>query len=99
MNSALAFDIRLDWRDQTAAREGRTIPICRKELFVLECLAQNAERPVSESDLNRHLYGEQLRGSNCINAHLYRLRPKLEPLGLRIATVINKGFLLMEAKP
>jgi two-component system, OmpR family, response regulator len=66
-----------------------------RELGLLETLLQRAGRLVSKEQLVDHLceWGEEV-SNNAIEVYVHRLRKKLEPGGVRIATVRGLGYCL-----
>ena len=66
-----------------------------RELGLLETLLQRAGRLVSKEQLVDHLceWGDEV-SNNAIEVYVHRLRKKLEPGGVRIATVRGLGYCL-----
>jgi two-component system, OmpR family, response regulator len=66
-----------------------------RELGLLETLLQRAGRLVSKEQLVDHLceWGDEV-SNNAIEVYVHRLRKKLEPSGVRIATVRGLGYCL-----
>ena len=66
-----------------------------RELGLLETLLQRAGRLVSKEQLVDHLceWGDEV-STNAIEVYVHRLRKKLEPGGVRIATVRGLGYCL-----
>ncbi len=84
--------------DQTghvARLNGEPIELSARELGLLEILLSRAGRLVSKDQLVNHLceWGEEVSG-NAIEVYVHRLRRKLEPDGVRIATVRGLGYRL-----
>ena len=70
-----------------------------RELALLEVLMQRAGRMVSKDQLVDHLceWGEEV-STNAIEVYVHRLRKKLEPGAVRIATVRGLGYCLERPK-
>ena len=66
-----------------------------RELGLLETLLRRAGRLVSKEQLVDHLceWGDEV-SNNAIEVYVHRLRKKLEPGGVRIATVRGLGYCL-----
>ncbi len=71
------------------------LELSARELSLLEILLQRAGRLVSKDQLVSHLceWGEEV-SPNAIEVYVHRLRKKLEPGGVRIATVRGVGYRL-----
>ena len=71
------------------------IDLSARELGVLEVLLQRTGRLVSKEQLVDHLceWGEEV-SNNAIEVYVHRLRKKIEPSGVRIATVRGLGYCL-----
>lgn len=70
-----------------------------RELALLEVLMQRAGRMVSKEQLVDHLcqWGEEV-STNAIEVYVHRLRRKLEPGAVKIATVRGLGYCLERLK-
>jgi len=70
-----------------------------RELALLEVLMQRAGRMVSKEQLVDHLcqWGEEV-STNAIEVYVHRLRKKLEPGAVKIATVRGLGYCLERLK-
>lgn len=90
-NGALA----LDQAGRVAMINDQPIELSARELGLLEVLLQRAGRVVSKEQLVDHLceWGEEV-SNNAIEVYVHRLRKKLEPGGIRIATVRGLGYCL-----
>jgi DNA-binding response OmpR family regulator len=78
---------------------GQPVMLSRRELALLELLLRSTGRVVAKTALEDGIYGmEEAVGSNTIEAHLSRLRKKLEATGasLDIHTIRGVGYLLAE---
>lgn len=68
----------LDSASRELRRDGRTIPLSRREFALIETLFEQPGRVFSRSQLEDRLYGwgEEV-GSNAIEVHIHKLRAKL----------------------
>ncbi len=80
---------------RTAMLNGQALDLSARELGLLEVLLARAGRLVSKDQLVDHLcgWGEEV-SHNAIEVYVHRLRKKLEPGGVRIATVRGLGYCL-----
>jgi two-component system OmpR family response regulator len=87
--------LTLDRAGRIAAIEQTPLDLSARELGLLEILLQRAGRLVSKEQLVDHLceWGEEV-SNNAIEVYVHRLRRKLEPGGVRIATVRGLGYCL-----
>ncbi|MFT4172169.1 MAG: response regulator transcription factor [Rhodocyclaceae bacterium] len=87
--------LRYDQGDRSVTVEGQVIDLSAREVGVLEVLLLRTGRLVSKEHLVDHLcgWGEEV-SLNAIEVYVHRLRKKLEPYGLRIATVRGLGYCL-----
>ena len=75
---------------------GHTLRLPRKEFLLISRLARNAERIVRSEELWQHAWGPHAPfNAESLHVHIYRLRRRLEPFGLRIETMVNVGYRLM----
>lgn len=76
----------------------QVVDLSARELGVLEILLLRAGRLVSKEQLVDHLceWGEEV-SNNAIEVYVHRLRKKLEPSGVHIATVRGLGYCLERA--
>ena len=74
---------------------GQPLELSAREIGLLEILLSRAGRLVSKDQLVDHLcgWGEEV-SHNAIEVYIHRLRKKLEPGGVRIATVRGLGYCL-----
>lgn len=96
-----AADIELDTLGRDVRVHGRTIPVPRQEVALLEHLLRRQGRVVPRAVLEEKLYGmEEEPESNAIPVHIHRLRKRLEEAGAgaEIHTVRGVGYVLMERK-
>lgn len=80
---------------RSALLNGQVLDLSARELGLLEVLLSRAGRLVSKDQLVDHLcgWGEEV-SHNAIEVYVHRLRKKLEPGGVRIATVRGLGYCL-----
>lgn len=92
-----------DFANRTAAVAGRSLPLPRHELAVLEQLVLAAGRVVTKETLIDKVYGLEEPESNAIPVHIHHLRRRLEDTGAtaRIHTFRGLGYMLapMESTP
>nr|WP_233425641.1 response regulator transcription factor [Paraburkholderia kururiensis] len=93
-HGALSFD----QVGRIACINDQVLDLSARELGVLEVLLQRIGRLVSKEQLVDHLceWGEEV-SNNAIEVYVHRLRKKLEPGGVRIATVRGLGYCLEKA--
>ena len=84
-----------DQAEHVARIDGQVVDCSARELGLLEILLLRAGRLVSKEQLVDHLcgWGEEV-STNAIEVYVHRLRKKLEPSGVRIATVRGLGYCL-----
>lgn len=78
---------------------GQPVLLSRRELALLELLLRSTGRVVAKTALEEGVYGmDEAVGSNTIEAHVSRLRKKLEAAGASfdIHTIRGVGYLLAE---
>jgi two-component system OmpR family response regulator len=87
--------LTLDLAGRVAAVNDAPLELSARELGLLEILLQRPGRLVSKEQLVDHLceWGEEV-SNNAIEVYVHRLRKKLEPGGVRIATVRGLGYCL-----
>jgi two-component system OmpR family response regulator len=83
-----------------ASLNGEPLELSAREIGLLEVFLQRAGRLVSKDQLVSHLceWGEEV-SPNAIEVYVHRLRKKLEPGGVRIATVRGLGYSLEKPEP
>jgi DNA-binding response OmpR family regulator len=92
-------NIRFDTVHREAMVDGRVILLSRSELTLLELLLRRAGRVVARRMLEEGLYGfDDMVGSNSLEAHVSRLRKKLEAAGasVQIHTLRGIGYMAGE---
>ncbi len=87
--------LSLDPVGRVAAIDEVALDLSGRELGLLETLLQRAGRLVSKEQLVDNLceWGDEV-SNNAIEVYVHRLRKKLEPGGVRIATVRGLGYCL-----
>jgi DNA-binding response OmpR family regulator len=91
--------IRRDTRQVT--RNGRFIPLTRREFDLLACLAENAGLVLSRETILNRVWGyDYYGGTNVVDVYIRYLRAKVdEPFGTRLLhTVRGVGYCLREEK-
>lgn len=88
-------ELTYDQVGRVAQLKGQTLDLSARELGLLEILLSRIGRLVSKDQLVDHLcgWGEEV-SHNAIEVYVHRLRKKLEPGGVRIATVRGLGYCL-----
>ncbi|QDX82545.1 DNA-binding response regulator [Denitratisoma sp. DHT3] len=88
---ALAYD----QGERVVSVGGQVIDLSSRELALLEMLLLRVGRLVSKEHLADHLcgWGDEV-STNAIEVYVHRLRKKLEPYGVRIATLRGLGYSL-----
>jgi two-component system OmpR family response regulator len=88
-----------DQAGRTAEINGAPIELSAREIGLLEILLSRIGRLVSKDQLVDNLcgWGEEV-SYNAIEVYIHRLRKKLEPGGVRIATVRGLGYCLEKPK-
>jgi two-component system, OmpR family, response regulator len=87
--------LNFDTGTRTASIEGERIDLSAREIAILEILLQNRGRVVSKTKITEHLSSWETEVSfNAIDIAMHRLRKKLEPAGLDIATIRGLGYLI-----
>ncbi len=84
-----------DQSDRLVTVAGLVVDLSAREVGLLEVLLLRAGRLVSKDQLVDHLcsWGEEV-SNNAIEVYVHRLRKKLEPGGVKIATVRGLGYCL-----
>ena len=89
--------LSFDTRSRTAAVNGQTLTLTRKETGILEYLMVHQGRPVSQEELMDHVWDNSVDNfSNSIRVHISALRKKLRAaLGCDpIRNRIGEGYLM-----
>ena len=90
-------DLSFDTRSRTAAVNGQTLTLTRKETGILEYLMVHQGRPVSQEELMDHVWDNSVDSfSNSIRVHISALRKKLRTaLGYDpVRNRIGEGYLM-----
>ncbi|MGB0694719.1 MAG: response regulator transcription factor [Rhodospirillaceae bacterium] len=75
--------------------DNTVLDLPRKELAILECLAENRGRIISKSQIVDHVYGVGAEvDDTVIEPHISRLRRRVQDYGLRIKTARGLGYVL-----
>jgi two-component system OmpR family response regulator len=92
--------LAFDQVGRVATVNEQTVDLSARELGLLEVLLQRVGRLVSKEQLVDHLceWGDEV-SNNAIEVYVHRLRKKLEPGGVRIATVRGLGYCLEKPAP
>ena len=87
--------LRIEHDNYYVAVKGRAINFPRAEFLIFSRLARNPERVVSAEELWQVAWGERKPYNPVsLRVHVYRVRAKLEPFGLKIETLIGVGYRL-----
>lgn len=88
--------LRVEHGGYYVACGGEPITLARTEFLIISRLARTPERIVAAGDLWQYAWGnDKPLNSESLHVHIYRLRTKLQPFGLRIDTMVNVGYRLM----
>ncbi len=89
-------NLAFDFAARTASVAGRSLPLPRHELAVLEQLVLAAGRVVTKEALIDKVYGLEEPESNAIPVHIHHLRRRLEDAGstVGIHTFRGLGYML-----
>ena len=84
-----------DQTGRVALVDDQTLELSAREVSLLEILLTRSGRMVSKNQIVDHLceWGEEV-SSNAIEVYVHRLRKKIEPSGVKIATVRGLGYCL-----
>lgn len=87
--------LSFDQVGRTAYINEQMLDLSARELELLEVLLLRTGRLVSKEQLVDHLcgWGEEV-SNNAIEVYMHRLRKKIEPSGVRIATIRGLGYCL-----
>ena len=90
--------LRVEHDNYYVACDGEVLRFRRAEFLLLSRLARNATRVVKAEELWRHAWGgSKPYNAESLHVHVYRVRSKLAPFGVRIETMVNVGYRLMPA--
>jgi two-component system, OmpR family, response regulator len=91
--------LRVEHDNYYVACDGQPLKCPRVEFLLLSRLVCNAGRIVRAEDLWRYAWGNSKPyNAESLHVHIYRLRNKLAPFGIRIETMINVGYRLMSGE-
>jgi len=77
---------------------GEALRFRRAEFLLLSRLARNVLRVVKADELWRYAWGDSKPyNAESLHVHVYRVRSKLAPCGVRIETMVNVGYRLIPA--
>lgn len=83
--------------ERVARLNGEIVDLSAREIALLEVLLLRAGRVVSKEQLVEQLCGwDEEVSANAIEVYVHRLRKKLEPSGVRIATLRGLGYSLQK---
>ncbi|MFN8848370.1 MAG: response regulator [Inhella sp.] len=90
--------LSFDPSSRVAYLNDQVVDLSAREVSLLEALLQRAGRLVSKEHLVQALcsWGDEV-SNNAIEVYVHRLRKKIEPGGVRIATVRGLGYCLERA--
>ena len=90
--------LRVEHDNYYVALAGRHAQLPRKEFLLLSRLARNAGRVVASRELWQHAWpAASPFNAESLHVHIYRLRRRLSPHGLRIESMVNVGYRLAAA--
>ena len=90
--------LRVEHDSYYVSCDGRPLRFRRAEFLLLSRLARNVGRVVRAEELWRHAWGSgKPYNAESMHVHVYRLRAKLAPFGVRIETMVNVGYRLVPA--
>lgn len=99
-NQTVVGRLTYDFRYREALVEDQALELPRRERLVLETLIRRPGRTIMRSALEEAVYAlDDEIGSNALDAHISRLRRKLEDVaaGIEIRAIRNLGYLLRAA--
>jgi two-component system OmpR family response regulator len=89
-------NLRVEHDNYFVSLAGRALKLPRKEFLLMSRLARNPDRVVAAEELWRHAWGVRAPlNAESLHVHIYRLRRRLQPSGLRIETMVNVGYRLL----
>ena len=88
--------LRVEHDNYYVACDGQALKCPRTEFLLLSRLVGNAGRIVRAEDLWRYAWGDSKPyNAESLHVHIYRLRHKLSPFGIKVETMINVGYRLL----
>jgi DNA-binding response OmpR family regulator len=94
---AVVGRLTYDFRHREALVKDQTLELPRRERLVLETLIRRPGRAIMRNALEEAVYAlDDEIGSNALDAHISRLRRKLDDVaaGIEIRAIRNIGYLL-----
>lgn len=92
--------LRVEHQNYYVTCGGHLLVLSRTEFLILSRLTRNPGRSVQAEELWRAAWADQKPFNPVsLRVHLYRVRGKLEPYGLKIETMVNVGYRLLPAAP
>ena len=103
LHSSLDFyddgHLRVEHDNYYVSLGGQQLRLPRKEFLILSRLARNPERIVPSEEIWLRAWGMRADfNAESLHVHIYRLRRRIEPAGLRIETMVNVGYRLLAAR-
>ncbi len=90
--------LRIEHDNYYVACDDEVLRFRRAEFLLLSRLARNATRVVKAEELWRYAWGDgKPYNAESLHVHVYRVRSKLAPFGVRIETMVNVGYRLVPA--
>jgi two-component system alkaline phosphatase synthesis response regulator PhoP len=91
--------LRVEHDNYYVSLSGRTLKLPRKEFLIISRLTRNFDRIIPSEDIWRYAWGDRAPfNSESLHVHIYRLRRRLAPFGLRIVTMVNVGYRLTDVR-
>ncbi|HKS28402.1 MAG TPA: helix-turn-helix domain-containing protein [Pyrinomonadaceae bacterium] len=91
--------LRVEHENYYVACGGEPLKLPRTEFLIISRLTRNPERIVPSEVLWRFAWNDgKPFNAESLHVHIYRLRNKLEPYGVKIETMVNVGYRLVPAK-
>ncbi|MEK7357200.1 MAG: winged helix-turn-helix domain-containing protein [Bdellovibrionota bacterium] len=76
----------------------RSAQLTAKEMQIFSALRENWEMPVQRERLVKQIWGRVRVCGKSLDVHVFHLRRKIAPLGLKIEYVADRGFRLFNAR-
>ena len=90
--------LRVEHDNYYVSLDGRLLRLTRKEFLIISRLTRNFDRIVPSQEIWRYAWGERAPfNSESLHVHIYRLRRRLKPAGLRVDTMVSVGYRLTDA--
>jgi hypothetical protein len=90
--------VRLD-QDGLLWRGRRWVALPPIEMRIVALFLENAHRVVRRSELASAAWPNETRGPRTLDVRLQRLRARIKPLGLEIASIRQRGFVFTFVEP